>query len=258
MLIALHYAGADFFGLLYGKFEDRAPILLHVMEPLVDGFVRCRPEAAARRHAERWPAATVNLVGKIDDAATVGRRAHHHRSRAVAEQHACRPVCVVDDARHDVGAYGQRVPMRAGRDHVGGGGQRVRESRTRGAEIESPRAVGADLVLDEARGARKHHVGCGRADDDEVDVVRSKACLGDGFESRLFRKIGCRDAGIDDVPFPNAGALKNPLVRCVDEFFQVLVGEQAGRHKRRETADLRRTIAGVFHHKPLPGAVNPK
>ena len=219
-MIALHHPGADFFGLPHGELEDRAAVLFHVVEPLVDGFMRCRPQAAARRHAERRSAATIDLVGKIDDAAVVGRRAHDDRASAVTEQHACRTVCVVDDARHDVGAYGQRVPVRAGRDHVGGGRQRVGESRTRGAEIESPRAVGADLVLDEARGARKHHVGGGRADDDEIDVVGSEARLGDRFERRLFRKIGCRDAGIDDVPFANPGALKNPLVRRVDESFR--------------------------------------
>ena len=94
---------------LTANLKTGLPVLLHVVQPLVDGLVRRRPEAAARRHAERRAAAAVDLVREVDDAAAVGRRAHDDRARAVAEQHARRAVGVVDDARHDVGADGQRV-----------------------------------------------------------------------------------------------------------------------------------------------------
>ena len=95
-------------------------------------------------------------------------------------------------------------------------------------------------------------------DDDEVDVVRSEAGLRDRFQRRFLREIGRGDAWIDDVALANARALKNPLVGRVDELFEILVREQAGRNVGREAADFRRTIAGFLHNKPLPGAVNPK
>ena len=139
-VVALHDAGADLFGLAHGELEDRLAILLHVVQPLIDGFVRRRPQAAACRHAQRRPAAAVDLVREIDDAAAVGRRAHDDRARAVAEQHARRAIGVVDDARHDVGADGQRVLCVPAADHVSGRRQRVGEPRARGAEIEAPGA----------------------------------------------------------------------------------------------------------------------
>ena len=80
-VVALHDARADFLGLLHGEFEDRLPILLHVMQPLIDGLVRRRPEAAARGHAQRRSAAAIDLVREVDDAAVVCRRADDDRAR---------------------------------------------------------------------------------------------------------------------------------------------------------------------------------
>ena len=50
------------------------------------------------------------------------------------------------------------------------GGQRVGEAGARRAEVESPRVMRADLVLQHARGAREDRVGRRRADDDEADL----------------------------------------------------------------------------------------
>ena len=177
---------------------------------------------------------------------------------AVAEEHAGGAIGVIDDARHDVGTNGERVPMRSRADHVRGRRQRVGKPRACGTQIEAPGVVRADLVLDEAGRARKHHVRRRRAHDDEVDVLGRESRLRDRPERRLLREIGGRHAGIDDVALTNACALKNPLIGRVDQLLEILVGEQTRRDVGREAADFRRTIAGVLHHKPLPGAVNPK
>ena len=50
--------------------------------------------------------------------------------------------------------------------------QRVGEAGAGGAEVEAPRPGRADLVLQQARGAREHRVRRRRADDDHVDVGR--------------------------------------------------------------------------------------
>ena len=48
--------------------EDGPPVLFHVVHALIDRLVRRRPQAAARRHAQRRPAAAVDLVLEIEDA----------------------------------------------------------------------------------------------------------------------------------------------------------------------------------------------
>ena len=73
-----------------------------------------------------------------------------------------------------------------------------------------------------------------------------------------FARSDVATPGIDDVALANARALKNPLVGRVDQLLEIFVREQTRRDVGREAADFRRTIAGVLHHKPLPGAVNPK
>ena len=115
-------------------------------------------------------------------------RRHDAGARAVAEQHARRAIRVVDDARHHVGADDQRVLVRPGADHLHGRRQRVGEPRARRAQVEAPRVVRADLVLQQARRARKHHVGRRRADDDEADVVGREPGPRDGLERRLARR----------------------------------------------------------------------
>ena len=115
------------------------------------------------------------------------------------------------------------------------GRQRVGERRAGGAEIEAPRVVRADLVLQQARGARKHHVRRDRADDDEADVVgrRARRCA-IALERRFLAEIGRRHARIDDVPLADAGALQDPLVGRLDHLLEVGVGQHARRHVGRQ------------------------
>ena len=66
--VALEQALADLVGLAHRELEHRLPFLLHVVQPLVDGLVRRRLQAAAGRHAQRRPAAAVDLVLEVEDA----------------------------------------------------------------------------------------------------------------------------------------------------------------------------------------------
>ena len=73
-------------------------------------------------------AAAVDVVLEIDDPdALVVAGLDHGSAGAVAEDHAGRPIGVVDDARHHVGADHQRVLASARGHHLGRGGQRVGE-----------------------------------------------------------------------------------------------------------------------------------
>ena len=54
--VALEHAQRDVLALLDRELEDGLTILLHEVQPLVDGFVRGGTPAAAGRHAERFAA----------------------------------------------------------------------------------------------------------------------------------------------------------------------------------------------------------
>jgi hypothetical protein len=157
---------------------------------------------------------------------------------AAAEQYASRPILVVDDARHHVGAHDQRVLVGSARNHVHPRRQRIEEARTSGAQIESPRVVRTDLVLQQAGGARKDRVRCRGPHDDEPDISRGEAGLSNRPFCGLFRQVGRGRARVYDVSFADAGALQNPFVAGIDELFEIGVRERARRHVRREAGNL--------------------
>ena len=130
-------------------------------------------------------------------------------------------------------------------DELARGRQRVGERGARGAQIESPRAVRADLMLDQARRARKHHVGRHGADHDQIDVVDCEARVRNRAQRRLLAEIRGGHARLDDVALADACALQNPFVRGLDELLQIRVGQELRRHVGRERRNRRRTAAGA-------------
>ena len=117
-------------------------------------------------------------------------------------------------------------------------------------EVEPPRMTRADLVLDEAGGARKHHVGRDRADDDDADVV--------GRQSRVARSPRAPLPRRDPTsrhPDRRCGASRMP-VRCrihssvvSTSFSRSALRQHARRHVGRQRRD-RRAAA-----RPMRGAV---
>ena len=237
----LQHAQADLLGLPDRELEDRVTVLLHVVHPVVDRLVRGRHAAAAGGHAQGRAAAAIDLVREPDDRRLpFRRRRQHHGPGAVAEQHARRPVGIVDDARHHVGADDQRVVVRAARHHLHADGQRIGEARARGAEIEAPCLGRADLVLQHARRAREDGVRRRRADDDEADVRGGDACLAQRAKRRFAGQIrGCR---------PGSTTWRSRMpVRCrihsfagLDHPFEIRVREETRRHVGRQPGDLDR------------------
>ena len=127
----------------------------------------------------------------------------------------------------------------ARRHHLHRHRQRIGEGGARRADVEAPGAMGADLVLDEAGGAREEHVGRHRADDDHADIVGLQAGFLDGLERRLLAEVRRRHARIDEVPLADAGALQDPFVGRLDELFEIGIGQQPRRHVGRQRGDPR-------------------
>ncbi len=194
-----------------------------------------------------------------------------HGAGAVAEQHARRAVLVVDDARHHVGADDQRVLVRPARDDLARRRQRVGERRAGGAQVEAPRVVRADLVLQEAGRARKHHVRRHRADDDEPDVVRREPGALDGLERRLCSRDrtsprrgrrcdvrGCRCAAESTRrSFRPASRDRRSSARAAARRSRAIGSSSAAR--RSATLRLRYSRVAAHHSREsLPGASSPK
>ena len=262
-LLRVENARARLLGVAHGKPEHRSAVLLHVVQALLNRLERRRHLAAAGRHAQRVAAAAVHVVLEVDDADLgIVAGLDDGRAGAITEDHARGAIGVVDDARHDVGADHQRVLARAGGHHLRRRRQRIGESRARGEQVVAPGARRANLVLHQARRARKQHVGRRRADDDEVDVVGREPGAFDRLLGGFGGQVGRRDARLDDVPLTNASALQDPFVAGLDHLFEIGVGEHFRRHIGGETGDAR-TAQGarrsVYHRREsLPGAVSPK
>ena len=64
------------------------------------------------------------------------------------------------------------------------------------------------------------------------------AAFGERFLRRLHRKIAGRNPFVDEMTLADADALHDPLVIGVDNFFEIGVGEKAGRNVGAESADL--------------------
>ena len=68
--------------------------------------------------------------------------------------------------------------------------------------------------------------------------VGAQAALRQGFLGRFDGQIAGGDAFVHDMAFANADARHDPLVGGLDHFFQVGIGQQAGRDIGAEGADL--------------------
>lgn len=238
-LVTFEQAAADLLVFLDRELEHGRAVLFDVVQPAFHGLVRRRHPASAGGHAERRAAVAIDLVQEVDDVGlAVGGRRQHHRPGAVSEQHAGRAIGEVDDARHHIGPDRERVLNRAGPDHLGGDRERVGKPGARRPEIESPRMDRAEFRLQIARGAGKDRVGRGRSDHDEANAIRGHP----RFTQRAFGgdhgQIRRRHAGIDDVPFADAGALQDPFVARVHHFFEIVIGEDTGGNVGRQTRNL--------------------
>ncbi len=97
------------------------------------------------------------------------------------------------------------------------------ESGASGRDVEAGCVPGSDFFLYETSRRGEKHVGCGRGDEDEFDLLGRDLCLLDGFECRP----GCHVAGVfifgGDAPFLDARAGGDPIVVRLHDFRQILI-----------------------------------
>ena len=210
-------AGQDLlaeFGLFAdGELENRLPVLMDVVHPLVHRFLGGGMEASAAGHVERTTAGTIHFMNEIDHAlGVVLGRLQDHRARAVAKYHAGGAIGVVDDRRHYVRSNHHDFFVGSGRDELRPGLQRINECGAGGGKIESPDSLCAQLVLHQAGGGGEKHV---RRDRGHNDASSSEGSRPRWASARLQlrSRVAGGDAFFHDVALANAGALHNPVVR---------------------------------------------
>ena len=115
---------------------------------------------------------------------------------------------------------------------------RVEERGARSGKIKSPDPFCAQLVLHQAGGGGKKHVGSDRGDDDRVQVGRRQAALHQRPPGCLGRKIAGGYSFIHDVAFANAGALHDPVIGGFHQLFQIVVGQKARRNIGAQSSNL--------------------
>ena len=128
--------------------------------------------------------------------------------------------------------------MGSGRNKLRAGLQGVDKSGAGRGEIESPGALRAQLVLYQARGRRKEHVGRHRGDDDDFYIRSGEAALRQSVSCRLSRQIAGSHSLVHDVTLTDTGARHDPLVGSFHHLFEVGVGEHARRDVCTEGANL--------------------
>ena len=221
------------------KLVNRLPILVHKMHLCCDRLRRRRMQAPAARHIQRRGTRSIDLMVVVDQSdLAVFARLQQHRTRAIAKDHASRPVRVVDDRAHHIRSNHQHLLVHPALNQLRPYLQRVRKTRARRRKIEPPRALRSNLVLHQASRRRKKHIRCHRSHDDHLNLARVDPPRLQAALRRCHRQIARPYARLHNMPFADASPLSDPLVVRRDHLLQVGVRQQLGRNIGPHGTDL--------------------
>ncbi len=228
-----------------GKPEDGLAIHADVVIAIVYSFERGGQRRAARLQGKRICARAIaaQLHGK-DATGDIACR-NQQRARAIAKEHAGRAIRPVDKAAERLCANHQNVFDIAGKDHAARHAQAIDKARTGRAQVIRAGVGRANQVLDDARRTWKDMFRRTGGADDQPHF----GCRHVRHFQRLARSgsAECR-AGLlgvgSNVTLLDARARADPLVRRVDNRFEVLVGDHLLGHLHAPTHNLR--IAAIL------------
>jgi len=189
--------------------------------------------------------ATFRIVARPDD----------ERTCRVAEQDTAAAILPINDSAQQLGADNEHTLRLTGANELVGDAEPVERTGASGGNVEGTGPRRPKFGLHEHGAGGHRHVGRDGPDDDHIEL----GGIGRRHGERLFgcfdRHIGCRFAIGGDMAFLDAGALDDPGVRRINDFFEFLVGENARRSIRARPQYqglrqchhlLRRVRAGVF------------
>jgi hypothetical protein len=167
-------------------------------------------------------------------------RLEHHRSRAVAEQHAGAAVVPIEDARKGLRADHQRALECAGLEQGVDGRKTEHEARAHRLQIEGRAVVDAEPSLNRDRARGKGVVGGGGREHNQIDRLRIHVSRRKRGARGCYCHVGRGFALGRDVPLANAGALRDPLVGGIHHPRQLGIAEDPARQ----------IAAAAEHHGP--------
>ena len=116
--------------------------------------------------------------------------------------------------------------MGAGSDELRGCLQSVDKGGACSREIETPNTVCAELVLNHTGRRRKKHVGRDRGHNKRIQIGSRESALRQCAIGSLNREIAGSHTCACDVALADAGAVEDPIVRCLDHLFQIVISQQ--------------------------------
>jgi hypothetical protein len=210
----------DVVGVHPGAFERAGRRVDHDPHGPAEHFSSLHLERAAEVAVQRLLGAAVGVEIPTEQRRRSVDGAEDRSGRAVGEEHGRVAVGPVGDASEGVGADHQDR-VRPGGDESLGGDERVHPTRAGGVQVEGA-AAEPETVLDRGRRGRHGPVGCGRREDQQVDLGRGDAGVGERSAPRLDRELG---RGAADATLSDAGALDDPGVAGVHPLLEVVVGD---------------------------------
>ena len=105
--------------------------------------------------------------------------------------------------------------------------QAVDKAGACGHQVKSPSPLRANLILYQAGGRRKQHIGRDRAHQNGVEIGGTNASLLQSSARRQHRHIGCCNFRRRNVTFTDTCAVHDPLVVGIDHALQVLIRQNA-------------------------------
>jgi hypothetical protein len=112
--------------------------------------------------------------------------------------------------------------------------------------------VCAELGGEKRARGRKEHVRRHGGDDDEIDVGRIDARVGEGLARGGKREVARRLVGRGDVPLLDPGPLGDPFVRGVDERGKIVVRHHLLGDVRADPGDPDRAVPRDVRQHRVP------
>ena len=170
----------------------------------------------------------------------VATAAQNGGARPISEQHTGVPVLPIHNGRKFFSADHEHGIIRARGDKLLADLHANQKTGTGRLHVKSRRALGAELMLDDAGGRRERHVRRNRGTNDQVNFISGNPGLFQSPAGCFHRQIRGTHGVRRQPAFFDAGPGGNPFIGGVHHLLQISVGHHAVRYIRAGADDVDR------------------
>ncbi len=208
-------------------------ISLHfeVMEAGINHFMGGRMEGSPSGHIKQSPEVPigVDLSGQDFSFFSAFGIPQDHGPGPITKKDASAPILIINPGGNDFRSDDQCVLMRAVLHKLLGYRQPIDKPRTSGTDIEGYRFFCPQTMLKETTGGGRRHIGCGGPDNNQIQILGREAGHFQGLLTGRYGNIGQGLSGKDHPPFLDAGTADDPIIRGIQNFFKIGIGNDAFR-----------------------------